>query len=167
GKLTGAMHSFMAGTNLFVVGKNGFFVLGLRNDAIEAPTIIGELTTDTPFTPSAGEKVAGRPREGKSDGASSPRLLLKNPRAVSVQFRYAFVADDEGFKVVDITEPTRPRLIPGATMPLKHARRFYLARTYACVANGPEGLALIDIENPEKPRLEMMYNADGQLNDTR
>src|SRR5438128_1131623 len=61
GKLAGAMHSFMAGTNLFVVGKNGLFVLGLRNDALEAPTIIGELTTDTTFTPSAGEKVAGRP----------------------------------------------------------------------------------------------------------
>ncbi len=26
GKLTGAMHSFMAGTNLFVVGAKGLFV---------------------------------------------------------------------------------------------------------------------------------------------
>src|SRR5213075_2168750 len=36
GKLTGAMHSFMAGTNLFVVGAKGLFVVGLRNDALEA-----------------------------------------------------------------------------------------------------------------------------------
>src|SRR5947207_3776036 len=76
GKLTGAMHSFMAGTNLFVVGKNGLFVLGLRNDALEAPTIVGEVTTETRFTPSAGAQAAGRPPEGKADGAWSPRLLL-------------------------------------------------------------------------------------------
>ena len=74
---------------------------------------------------------------------------------------------DEGFKVLDITAPARPRLIPEATIPLKHAQRFYLARTYAYVANGPEGLAFINIGNPEKPRLEQMYNADGVLTDTR
>ena len=138
GKLTGAMHSFMAGTNLYVVGKNGLFVVGLRNDALEAPMLAGELT-------------AG----------------LKNPRAVGVQFRYAFVTDDEGFKVLDITEPTKPKLIPGAFVPLKHAQRFYLARTYAYVADGADGLAFIDISNPEKPKLERLYNAGGKLNDTR
>jgi hypothetical protein len=138
GKLTGALHSFMAGTNLYVVGKNGLFVVGLRNDALEAPVLAGELT-------------AG----------------LKNPRAVGVQFRYAFVTDDEGFKVVDITEPTKPRLVPGAFVPLKNAQRFYLARTYAYVADGADGLAIIDISNPEKPRRDRLYNADGKLNDTR
>ena len=138
GKLSGAMHSFMAGTNLYVVGKNGLFVVGLRNDALEAPMLAGELT----------------------DG-------LKNPRAVGVQFRYAFVTDDEGFKVLDVTEPTKPKLIPGAFVPLKNAQRFYLARTYAYVADGADGLAFIDISNPEKPKLERLYNADGKLNDTR
>jgi hypothetical protein len=138
GKLTGAMHSFMAGTNLFVVGKNGLFVLGLRNDALEAPVLMGELTRG-----------------------------LKNPRAVSVQFRYCFVTDDEGFKVVDISDPLSPKLIPDSFVPLKNAQRFYLARTYGYVANGPEGLAFINIENPERPTLERMYDADSALNDTR
>lgn len=138
GKLTGAMDSFMAGTNLYVVGQNGLFVVGLRNDSLAAPALAGEVTSG-----------------------------LKNPRAVSVQFRYLFVTDDEGFKVFDITEPTKPRLIPGAFVPLKHAQRFYLARTYACVADGADGLAFIDITNPEKPRLERLYNAGGQLTDTR
>jgi hypothetical protein len=138
GKLTGAMHSFMAGTNLFVVGKNGLFVLGLSNTELTPPTLLGELT-------------AG----------------LKNPRAVSVQFRYCFVTDDEGFKVIDITEPTRPRLLREATIPLRQAQRFYLARTYAYVANGSEGLAFIDITDPAQPKLERMFNADGALNDTR
>jgi len=102
----------MAGTNLYVVGKNGLFVVGLNNATLEAPILVGELM---------GE--------------------LKNPRAVGVQFRYAFITDDEGFKVLDITNPSGPRLIPQATIPLKHAQRFSLARTYAYVANGPEGLA--------------------------
>jgi hypothetical protein len=84
-----------------------------------------------------------------------------------VQFRYAFVTDDDGFKVVDITDPTHPKLIPGATVPLKHAQRFYLARTYAYVADGEDGLAFIDITNPEKPRLDRLYTADGALNDVR
>lgn len=138
GKLTGALHSFMAGTNLYVVGRNGLFVVGLRNDALGDPMLAGELT----------------------DG-------LKQPRAVGVQFRYGFVTDDDGFKVLDLTEPAKPRLIPGAFVPLKHAQRFYLARTYAYVADGADGLALIDISNPEKPRLDQLYNAEGQLTDTR
>jgi hypothetical protein len=131
------MHSFMAGTNLFVVGKNGLFVLGLNNSYLAAPSLVGELTSG-----------------------------LKNPRAVGVQFRYCFVTDDEGFKVIDITEPRQPKLVPFATIPLQHAQRFYLARSYAYVANGPEGLAFINIENPERPKLERMYDADGALNDT-
>jgi hypothetical protein len=77
------------------------------------------------------------------------------------------VTDDEGFKVLDVTEPTKPKLIPGAFVPLKHAQRFYLARTYAYVADGADGLAFIDISNPEKPKLERLYTADGKLTDTR
>jgi len=138
GKLTGAMHSFMAGTNLYVAASNGLFVVGLRNDKLEMPSLVAEVTTG-----------------------------LNHPRAVGIQFRYAFVTDDDGFKVLDITDPVHPRLLPDATIPLKHAQRFYLARTYAYVANGPEGLAFINIENPEKPRLEQIYNAGGALSDTR
>jgi hypothetical protein len=92
---------------------------------------------------------------------------LKNPRAIAAQWRYAFISDDDGVKVVDITEPTKPRLVPGAMVPLAHAGRLYAARTYLYVANGPEGLAIVDIENPEKPKLDQMFNADGALNDTR
>jgi len=50
---------------------------------------------------------------------------------------------------------------------LQHAQRFYLARTYAYVADGAEGLAFIDITNPEKPKLEQRFTADGALNDVR
>jgi hypothetical protein len=74
---------------------------------------------------------------------------LKKPRAVGVQFRYAFVTDDEGFKVLDITEPTKPKLIPGAFVLLKHAQRFYLVRTFAYVADGEDGLQIIQLISPE------------------
>ena len=52
-------------------------------------------------------------------------------------------------------------------MRLNHAGRLYVARTYAYVANGPEGLAIIDVENPERPFIDQMFNANGALNDTR
>jgi hypothetical protein len=90
--------------------------------------------------------------------------FLKNPRCVAIQFRYGFITDDEGLKIVDLTEPTRP--IPQATLRLNHAGRLYVARTYAYVANGLEGLAIVDVENPEQPHLDQMFNAGGALNDT-
>jgi hypothetical protein len=70
-------------------------------------------------------------------------------------------------KVLDITNPARPVPVNGAVVRLNDAQRLYVARTYAYVANGKEGLAIIDIENPERPRIDQMFNANGALNDTR
>jgi hypothetical protein len=99
----------------------------------------------------------------------NPRLLkqipLSEPRAVAIQFRYAFVIDREGLKVIDITRPEAAQLVNGAVVPLAHAHDIYVARTYANVANGQEGIAIIDVEQPEKPRLDQSFNADGKLND--
>ena len=50
-------------------------------------------------------------------------------------------------------------------MPLSDARDVYVARTYAYVANGKQGIAIIDVEQPEQPRLAQMFNPDGKLND--
>jgi hypothetical protein len=86
---------------------------------------------------------------------------------VWIQFQYAFVTDDDGLKVVSLADPERPRALPHAFVPLRHSGKLYVARTYAYVANGSEGLAIIDVENPEHPRLDQMFNADGKLNDTR
>jgi hypothetical protein len=52
-------------------------------------------------------------------------------------------------------------------VPLKEAQKLYVARTYAYVANGSQGLAIIDIENPERPKLDQTFSAGGVLNDTR
>jgi len=90
---------------------------------------------------------------------------LRNPRAVAIQFRYGFIVDDDGLKVLDVTSPDRVRVIDGAVVPLADAHDVYVARTYAYVANGKGGIAIIDVEQPEKPRLDQTYNADGKLND--
>ena len=38
------MHSFMAGTNLYVVAPKGLFVVGLNNSALTAPVLAGEMS---------------------------------------------------------------------------------------------------------------------------
>ncbi len=67
----------------------------------------------------------------------------------------------------DLIDPAGPVPLPRATVRLRNAGRLYVARTYAYVANGPEGLAIIDVENPERPFIDQMFNAGGALNDTR
>ncbi len=74
---------------------------------------------------------------------------LKQPRAVAVQFRYAFVSDSEGLKVLDVTDPGKPAArarTRWCRWPTRTA--LYLARTYAYVAAGREGLVIVDIERP-------------------
>jgi hypothetical protein len=90
---------------------------------------------------------------------------FKKPTSVAVQFRYAFVTDEEGLKVVDITMPDKAKLVPEAKVDLHHAHNVYVARTYAYVANGADGVAIIDVTNPEAPKLDQMFNAGGQIND--
>ncbi|MEP6740900.1 MAG: hypothetical protein ABJB61_00265, partial [bacterium] len=106
------------------------------------------------------------------DDPLNPRIVrqitspeLKHPHAIAIQFRYGFVVDDDGLKVLDVTEPESARLIPNAFVALGDARDVYVARTYAYVANGKEGIAIVDVEQAEKPQLAQMYNADGKLND--
>ncbi len=91
---------------------------------------------------------------------------LKDPRGLAVQFRYAFVADADGLKVMDVTSLATPRLIPRALVPFKDARNVYLARTYAYVAAGHDGIGIVNIGRPEQPVLDQVFNAGGKINDT-
>ncbi len=93
------------------------------------------------------------------------RLGLKHPRSIAIQFRYAFVVDDEGLKVIDVTVPAQASLVDGAFVSLEDAHDVYVARTYAYVANGKHGVAIVDVEQPERLRLDQIYNAGGALND--
>jgi hypothetical protein len=77
---------------------------------------------------------------------------LPDMRASALQFRYLFVTDARGLETLDVTNLAKPRLIDGARVPLADARRVYVARTYAYIAAGKEGLVIADVKNPEKPK---------------
>ncbi len=138
GALTGASFVAAAGHRLYMTTPRGLFVVEVGKDGSH-PRITGQVTNG----------------------------FLRNPKCVAIQFRYAFVTDDDGLKILDITNPDQPIPVRTGFVRLKNAGRLYVARTYAYVANGPEGLAIVDVENPERPRLDQMFNAGGALNDTR
>jgi hypothetical protein len=50
-------------------------------------------------------------------------------------------------------------------VPIPDARAVYLGRTYAYVAAGRQGLAIVDIEKAEKPKLDQTFDAGGRMND--
>ncbi len=135
GLLTGAVNLTIAGNYAYVVSEtSGLHVVDLSN----------------PLSPQVRASL-GTP-------------ALQGPRAVAVQFRYAFVADREGVKVVDVTNPTQLRPT-GAVVPLGDARDVFPVRTYLYVAAGRDGLAIVDIQNPEQPALVSTFTAGGQIND--
>ncbi len=102
------------------------------------------------------------------DKPAEPKVVsvipLKKPGAIAIQFRYAFICDAEGLKIVDISDIGKP--VVKAAVSLTQANEVYIARTYAYVAAGPQGLAIIDVERPEKPGAPKFFN-DGGINDTR
>jgi hypothetical protein len=89
--------------------------------------------------------------------------FFQNPRAITFQFRYAYVCDDQGIKVLDISDLANP--VAKSMIRIADAKQIYLARTYAYVAAGSQGLMIFDITNPEMPKLDQCYNANGQIND--
>ena len=91
--------------------------------------------------------------------------VLHDPRAVAIQFRYAFIVDRDGLKVLDVSKLAQPKPMPGVLVPLEDARNIYVARTYAYVSAGKQGLALIDVEKPDLPKLDQFFTAEGQIND--
>lgn len=94
-------------------------------------------------------------------------LTLSGARVSALQFRYLFVTTAQGLSVVDVTDPAKPRRVPGADVALAEANGLYVARTYAYVAAGKDGLVIIDVERPEQPALLTRFSADGRINDAR
>ncbi|HLX38277.1 MAG TPA: hypothetical protein VKR29_10770, partial [Candidatus Binataceae bacterium] len=90
---------------------------------------------------------------------------IYKPRAIAAQFRYAFVVDEQGLKVLDITDLKHPKPIPDATLHIADARNIYVARTYAYISGGREGMLIVDVQRPEHPQLDQTFNANGTIND--
>jgi hypothetical protein len=99
----------------------------------------------------------------------TPRLAavreLRDARASAMQFRYLWVSDADGVKLFDVTSLHNPVAVAEGTVPLADARRIYIARTYAYVAAKDEGLVILDVENPRRPRIFQKVTLDGTLND--
>ncbi|MCG3136144.1 MAG: hypothetical protein HMLKMBBP_03984 [Planctomycetes bacterium] len=92
---------------------------------------------------------------------------LRGVTSICVQFRYAFVTDAKGMAVVDVTDPKQAAVVPGARIELAQANDVYVARTYAYVSAGKQGLVIVDVENPEKPKIDQVFDAGGAMNDVR
>lgn len=92
---------------------------------------------------------------------------LDDPRGIAAQFRYGFVADRYGLKTLDLTDLAHPKMTEKGRVPLNDARNVYIARTYAYVANGAFGVAVVDVENPEAPFLDQSFGGNGRMNDAR
>jgi hypothetical protein len=133
--LNGARRITIAGTYAYILCERGLVVVDLGN----------------PLQPKVTAEIG------------SP--VLNDPRGVAIQFRYAFVVDREGLKVLDVTHLAQPKPVPGAVVALEDARNLYVARTYAYVASGKQGVAIVDVEHPEQPRLDQMFNAGGEISD--
>ncbi len=134
GVLNGATFIRIAGNYAYVLCDNGMVVVDISNP--KCPKVAGVL------------------------GGGS----LVKPRSMDVQFRYAFICDCEGLKVVDITHPCNPLLT--TVVKMHDARDVKVMRTYAYIAAGAEGLAIIDVESPTHPGEAQFYNANGCMNDS-
>jgi len=88
---------------------------------------------------------------------------LHGAKSVAIQFRYAFVCDEEGVKVLDTSNLSVP--VHVHTVLLHEANSIYLARTYAYVAGGHDGLVILNITKPAESFVDQVYNADGKINE--
>lgn len=88
---------------------------------------------------------------------------LEHPHSVAVQFRYGFVTDHHGVKVLDTSNLAHPHVVH--EVPLDDAHGIYVGRTYAYVAAGKHGLAILDVENPREAYVDQIYDANGCMND--
>jgi hypothetical protein len=85
------------------------------------------------------------------------------PRGVAHPCRDGALVDTDGLKVMN-RELGAPG--GGALVPFKDARNLYVARTYAFVAAGHDGVGIVDVERPEHPSLEQMFTDGGKIDDT-
>jgi hypothetical protein len=93
-------------------------------------------------------------------------VSVKDARATALQFRYLYITTADGVEVIDVTNPKKPLLLPNK-IELADAQRVYLARTYAYVAAGKDGLVILDIEQADQPKVYQRFSADGDIKDAR
>lgn len=133
GILDGAEHLAVAGTTVYVCCAAGLVAVDI--DDPRAPKIL---------------KVLPFPKGVKT-------------RYVEVMFRYAYVCDSEGLRVIDITVPAE--MHPVQQFDIPDARSIYVAKDYGYVAGGKDGMVILDLQIPTKPKLHQIYSANGAISD--
>ncbi|MEI9850635.1 MAG: hypothetical protein WDN24_06970 [Sphingomonas sp.] len=100
-----------------------------------------------------------------------PRLAavrpLRDARASAIQFRYLWVTTAAGVELFDVTDLRDPVAVPSGLIAMPDARRIYIARTYAYIAGGAQGLAIVNVTNPTRPAWVGAFTFDGRLNDAQ
>jgi uncharacterized protein (TIGR03382 family) len=137
GVLTGANNITIAGRYAYIPTERELVIVDL----------------DDPLNPKIAKRIG------------SPAIT--EPKAIAIQFRYGFIVDSEGFKVLDVTDPANAHVIDGAVVHLPRAADVYVARTYAYVAWDHNGIVIVNIRQPEKPIVDQSFTADGKLDDVR
>ncbi|MEI6235778.1 MAG: hypothetical protein WCT04_22210 [Planctomycetota bacterium] len=167
GILNGAVNATVAGNYIYVCCDAGIVVVDISGIGAELVEAAKRLNPD-------GTKVLTVDQLQKEAAKADPNTLkvvsvipMNKPKAVRIQFRYAFAVDCDGLKTIDITDPTQAKLVEGSLVPFTDANNVYLSRTYAYVAAGTQGVGIVDIEKAEHPKLDQLFNADGQLCDVR
>ncbi len=135
GILNGARRITIAGTYAYILCDRGLVVVDL----------------DQPLAPRVTAEIG------------APDLV--EPQGIAVQFRYAFVAGRDGLKTLDVTDLAHPRIVPGTLVKIDGARNVTVSRTTVYVSAGKNGVALVNVTQPEHPRVDQTFTADGQLND--
>jgi LVIVD repeat len=143
--LPGAETVTIAGRYAYVGAEAGMVVVDI--DQPLAPKIVATLVI-----PSVSDGPGGVGGAPPAPPGPSLTLGMTAVRSIAIQFRYAFATNAEGLHVIDITDPTKP--VQVASVPIKDARSVYVARTYAYVAAGAQGLVIVDVERPDKPRID-------------
>ncbi|NRA96816.1 MAG: hypothetical protein HRU14_11480, partial [Planctomycetes bacterium] len=140
GILNGAENLTVAGETVYICCAQGIVAVDVSNPS--APVVLSQV---------------GAPQ-------------IKEPTSIQVQFRYAFVTDAEGLKVLDVTDPSRLGEASAAsgvlpTLAIADARAVYVAKTYAYVAAGKQGLVIADVTKPRAPKVYMEWNDGGRIDD--
>ena len=105
------------------------------------------------------------------DNPLAPKLItvlpIPNAKKVAFQFRYGWVATSDGLKTIDVTDSRNPKIVEGGDLAIPGARDIYTSRTYGYVAAGKGGVAIIDLEKPERPVLIETFTGGGAIVDAR
>ena len=90
--------------------------------------------------------------------------FLHQPRAVQAQFRYGYVCDEEGIKVLDITDLAHPQ--PVSALPMRRCPQHLPGADLRLRRRRAEGPGDPRHREPRRsPRIDQVFNAGGCIND--